>query len=94
VAPMRRRGESGARILLHYPSRHSAGQPIVAGWAYQFVAQLGFERDSWVAPVDAKRVKPAQNTDQVAAEQVRALVARLPNRKPCPSSSSMPATIR
>jgi hypothetical protein len=42
----------------YYPSRHSAGQPIVAGWAYQLVAQLGFERDSWVAPVDARRVRP------------------------------------
>src|SRR5215212_4779416 len=37
----------------HHPSRHSAGQPIVAGWAYQFVAQLDFVRESWTAPVDA-----------------------------------------
>ena len=42
------------------PSCHSAGQPIVAGWAYQFVAQLGFERDSWVAPVDIRRVGPEE----------------------------------
>jgi hypothetical protein len=28
-------------------SRHSAGQPIVAGWAYQWLAQLSFTRDSW-----------------------------------------------
>ena len=41
------------------------------------MAQLGFERDWWVAPVDARRVKPTQNTDEAAAAQVRALVQRL-----------------
>ncbi len=52
---------SPERGYYYHPSRHySAGQPIVAGWAYQLVAQLGFERDSWVAPVDARRVKPTQ----------------------------------
>src|SRR5215217_8995801 len=40
----------------YHPSRHSAGQPIVAGCAYQLVVGLGFVRDSWVAPVDARRV--------------------------------------
>lgn len=29
----------------YHPSRHSAGRPIVAGWAYQFIARLGFARD-------------------------------------------------
>src|SRR3954466_7147425 len=69
---------SPERGFYYHPSRHSAGQPIVAGWACQLVAQLGFERDSWVAPVDAKRVKPTENTDEAAAEQVRALVQQLP----------------
>jgi hypothetical protein len=55
----------------------------VAGWAYQLVAQLGFERDSWVAPVDARRVKPTENTDETAA-QVRALVHRLPEPEASP----------
>ena len=53
-------------------------------WAYQLVAQLGFERDSWVAPVDARRVKPTENTDETAAEQVRALVQRLPEPEAMP----------
>ena len=75
---------SPERGYYYHPSRHSAGQPIVAGWAYQLIAQLGFERDSWVAPVDAKRVKPTENTDEVAAEQVRALVQRLPEPKDMP----------
>jgi DDE superfamily endonuclease len=75
---------SPERGYYYHPSRHSAGQPIVAGWAYQLVAQLGFECDSWVAPVDARRVKPTQNTGEVAAEQVRALVQRLPESKALP----------
>jgi hypothetical protein len=48
----------GRGYYYHHPSRHSAGQPIVAGWAYQLVAGLSFERDSWVSPLDARRVRP------------------------------------
>lgn len=43
---------SPERAYLYHPSRHSAGQSIVAGWAYQLVAGLSFERDSSVTPVD------------------------------------------
>jgi hypothetical protein len=73
----------GARLLLP-PSRHSAGQPIIAGWAYQWIAQLGFDRDSWTAPVDAARLHPLDDTDQQAAVQVRALLGRLPDGGPVP----------
>ena len=69
---------SPERGYYYHPSRHSAGQPIVAGLAYQLVAQLGFERDSCVALVDARRVRPTQDTDVIATEQVQALVERLP----------------
>jgi hypothetical protein len=65
------------RGYYYHPSRHSAGQPIVAGWAYQFVAQLNFVRESWTAPVDVERVLPAQDANVVAAEQVKALLDRL-----------------
>ena len=68
---------SPGRGYYYHPSRHSAGQPIVAGWSFQLVAELGFERDSWVAPVDARRVSPGQDANEVAAEQVKALVRRL-----------------
>ena len=71
---------SPGRGYHYHPSRHSAGQPIVAGWAYQLVVRLGFERDSWVAPVDAERVRPDGDANDVAAEQVGALVRRLPER--------------
>jgi hypothetical protein len=61
---------------LHHPSRHSAGQPIVAGWAFQWICQLGFDRDSRTAPVDAHRLHPLDDADQTAA-QVRELLSRL-----------------
>jgi hypothetical protein len=68
---------SPERGYYYHPSRHSAGQPIVAGWAYQFVAQLNFVRESWSAPVDVERVRPAQDANVLAAEQVEALLGRL-----------------
>jgi hypothetical protein len=39
------------RGYYYHPSRHSAGQPIVAGWSYQWLAQLSFARDSWTAGI-------------------------------------------
>jgi hypothetical protein len=68
---------SPERGLYYHPSRHSAGQPIVAGWAFQWIAQISFDRDSWTAPVDARRLHPLDDTDQTAATQIRALLARL-----------------
>jgi hypothetical protein len=68
---------SPERGFYYHPSRHSAGQPIVAGWAYQFIAKLNFLRESWTAPMDALRVLPAEDTNVVATEQVKALLGRL-----------------
>jgi hypothetical protein len=68
---------SPERGFYYHPSRHSAGQPIVAGWAYQFIARLNFVRESWTAPVDVERVRPWEDTNGVAAEQVKALLGRL-----------------
>jgi hypothetical protein len=68
---------SPERGYYYHPSRHSAGQPIIAGWAFQWITQLGFDRDSWTAPVDARRLHPVDDTDQTAAGQIRALVGRL-----------------
>lgn len=69
---------SPERGFYYHPSRHSSGQPIVAGWAYQWVAGLRLTRDSWVAPVDARRLSPAENTTEIAAAQVKDLLHRLP----------------
>ena len=84
---------SPERGFYYHPSRHSAGQPIVAGWAYQFVAQLNFVRESWTAPMDVERVRPAQDANVVAASQVGALLGRLEGGEvPSPCSSSTRAT--
>jgi hypothetical protein len=75
---------SPERGLYYHPSRHSAGQPIVAGWAFQWICQLGFARDSWTAPVDARRLHPTEDTDHTAAVQIRALLGRLPTTRQPP----------
>jgi hypothetical protein len=75
---------SPCRGYYYHPSRHSAGQPIIAGWAWQWIAQLGFERDSWTAPVDARRLHPLEDTDQTAAAQIHALLGRLPASETVP----------
>ena len=75
---------SPARGFYYHPSRHSAGQPIVAGWAYQWLAQLSFTRDSWTAPLDVRRVHPSENAHTVAVEQITALIALRPRSAATP----------
>src|ERR671919_2115119 len=68
---------SPARGYYYHPSRHSAGQPIIAGWAWQWIAGVSFARDSWTAPVDVRRVRPAESAEAVAVEQILALLVHL-----------------
>jgi DDE superfamily endonuclease len=72
---------SPERGFYYHPSRHSAGQPIVAGWAYQFIAQLNFVCESWTAPMDVERLHPAQEANEAAAEQVKAFVRLSPEEE-------------
>jgi len=65
------------RGFYYHPSRHSAGQPIVAGWNYAWIAQLSWEQDSWTAPVDAARIPPREDAGRFTAAQITALVGRL-----------------
>jgi DDE superfamily endonuclease len=69
---------SPERGFYHHPSRHSHGQPIVAGWLYQWVAQVRLTPDSWTAPLSVERVPPGANANAVAAAQVRRVVAGRP----------------
>jgi hypothetical protein len=69
---------SPGRALYYHPSRHSAGQPIVAGWAYSWIAQLGFARESWTAPLRVQRLRPQENSNLLAAEQINAFLPQLP----------------
>lgn len=75
---------SPERGYYYHPSRHSAGQPIVAGWNYQWVAQVGVARESWTAPLDVRRVHPRENTNTVATEQIARVVQRVPVGGPMP----------
>src|SRR5215213_8027713 len=75
---------SPERGFYYHPSRHSAGQPIVAGWAYQWLAQLSFTQDSWTTPLDVRRVHPRQNANVIAVEQITNLLSRLPHESPPP----------
>src|SRR3954470_11277639 len=68
---------SPGRGFYYSPTRHSAGQPIVAGWCHSWIAQLGVDRDSWTAPVDAHRVPAGEDIGRVTAAPVRALTDRL-----------------
>jgi hypothetical protein len=49
---------SPERGFYYSASTHSAGPPIVAGWSYQWVAQLDWAGESWTAPMDARRIPP------------------------------------
>jgi hypothetical protein len=75
---------SPERGYYHHPSRHSNGQPIVAGWLYQWVAQVRLTRDSWTAPVSVERVPPGTNLNRAAADQIKRVVARRPEDGKCP----------
>jgi PAS domain-containing protein len=75
---------SPERALYYHASRHSAGQPIVAGWAYSWIAQLSFARESWTAPLRVRRVRPQENANAVAAEQIAAFLPHLPAEGPLP----------
>ena len=55
---------SPERGYYYHPSRHSAGQPIVAGWAYQFVAQLGFVRERELDRPRGRGAPPARSRRQ------------------------------
>ena len=75
---------SPERGYYHHPSRHSNGQPIVAGWLYQWVAQVRLTADSWTAPLSAERVPPGTNPNRVAAYQIKRVVVRRPPDGKCP----------
>jgi hypothetical protein len=68
---------SPGRGFYYHPARHSAGQPIVAGWCYLWIAALSQTPDSWTAPLYAHRLAVGDNTNTVAVARVRALLPRL-----------------
>jgi hypothetical protein len=75
---------SPERGFYYSASKHSAGQPIVAGWCYQWITQLGWAADSWTAPLDAQRISPHQDSTTATLAQVQRLVGLLPDQHEVP----------
>jgi hypothetical protein len=62
---------SPERGFYYHASKHSNGQPIVAGWSYQWISQLSWAPDSWTAPVDARRICVTDDATDATLAQVR-----------------------
>lgn len=73
---------SPERGFYYSASTHSAGQPIVAGWSYQWITALDWACESWTAPMDARRIPPTADSVEVTTTQVRDLTARLEQAGP------------
>jgi hypothetical protein len=69
---------SSERGFSSHTWRHSAGQPIVAGWGSQWLAQLSFTRDSGTAALDVRRVHPSESPHAIAVAPMKSLVYHLP----------------
>ncbi len=69
----------------HYSAaHHSAGQPIVSGWSYQWISQLNWSKDSRTAPADVVRLNPKMSATEATIDQVRRLVGLLPADREVP----------
>ncbi len=75
---------SPERGFYYSASKHSAGQPIVAGWSYQWITQLDWAPDSWTAPLDAMRIPPHADATTATIEQVRRLIGLLGHDRDVP----------
>jgi hypothetical protein len=75
---------SPERGFYYSASKHSAGQPIVAGWNYQWICQLSWAHDSWTAPLDVMRITPFDDATMATVEQIRRLVGLLPDNVEAP----------
>jgi hypothetical protein len=75
---------SPQRGYYHHHSRHSHGQPIVAGWNYSWLVQVPERCSSWTAPLRVCRVQPGDNVNRVAAEQIRSFLCQRGGEGPHP----------
>ena len=75
---------SPERGFYYSASKHSAGQPIVAGWNYQWICQLDWAFDSWTAPLDMERIPPEHDSATATAAQIRRLLRLLPGEGEVP----------
>src|SRR5258708_34625412 len=67
--------------------RPSHGQPIVAGWNSSGLVQVPSRCASWTAPLRMRRVRPGENLNLVAAEQIHSWLGHAP---PTPAGAPPP----
>ena len=77
VATLRRGNDPGARLLSASLSPLPR-PPIVAGWNYSWLVQVPGRCSSWTAPLRMRRVRPGENLNRVAAEQIRSWLRQAP----------------
>jgi hypothetical protein len=77
-------GTSPGRGLCYQPSRAGCGPPVVAGWGWQLVARLNFDRDSWTWPMSWRWLDPRQDAAAATIGQVRQVAGRLDAAGPVP----------
>jgi hypothetical protein len=91
---MRSMGASGHAVMpkraalrgsYHHHSRHSHGQPIVAGWNYSWLVHIPERCSSWTAPLRVRRMTPGETSNQGAAEQIRSFLRQRGARQPRPT---------
>jgi hypothetical protein len=78
------------------PGSHGGDGAGIAGWSFQWLAQLSFAHDSWTAPQDQVRVGAGDDATRQAAAQVIANSARCgrPGRTASRCTCWTPATTR
>jgi hypothetical protein len=68
---------SPERGFHHSASQHSGSKPVVPGWSLEWISQLNWAHDSWMAPMDATRITPAENATDATISQILRLVTAL-----------------
>ncbi len=68
---------SPQRLFCHCYARGKGNAQLIPGWPYSLAAALEPGRTSWVRPLDAVRLGPADDATEVTAAQVRGVVTRL-----------------
>ena len=68
---------SPERLFCHCYARGKGNAQMIPGWPYSLVAALEPGRTSWVLPLDAVRLGPADDATEVTAGQVREVVTRI-----------------
>ena len=68
---------SPERLFCHCYARGKGNAQMIPGWPCLWVAALEPGRTSWALPLDAVRLRPADDATEVTAALVREVVARL-----------------